>query len=503
MSSGWYGESYRHKLASKGVRTARYMKRKSPRYFQQKADFKVDPDIEYDSLEQSREDIVKRSIESAREGFASEEAAGLISSQSPRTAEGNILAERRLKEKLVEDVKEKRPVNQILTLIERGQPSNAIELLRDDEEGETARLSQLGSRELSKADENALRTALKLYALQQAQAGLPVSREVLEQIDNAAVRQVEDIAKARVQQEKELKKSDFRKALEGAVPGALAEALDTSTAASFVSLNQPKPEEGDGIVGKIGERGGNPDDLADSPFLTQNAFLTSNEIPSLNPIKGEVPKLNASWDFVGDGPATNPVLASSRDIPKTQFESVKQRVDELYDSRRDLAEVDLSPYEKGNEAFEKGNREELLAAIIDLKGEEAVLKDRFNMIGQIRAQLSSPETVRSAFSEKSGNAFLNLLRNGGGHLAEETDKINRVRSDVVTAANETFSRRKMLEYRLQRLDAVVPPETDVPEKVQRFSKRDMTTLNPLLGQKNPLLGKNPVLDKEMELNNGV
>jgi len=65
-------------------------------------------------------------------------------------------------------------------------------------------------------------------------------------------------------------------------------------------------------------------------------------------------------------------------------------------------------------------------------------------------------------------SFLN--GNGGAEdIVDETYKINDVKGDILKTSNELHNRKKMLEFRLQRLDSVVPPETWVPDKVDRFN----------------------------------
>ena len=47
-----------------------------------------------------------------------------------------------------------------------------------------------------------------------------------------------------------------------------------------------------------------------------------------------------------------------------------------------------------------------------------------------------------------------------------------VRGELLKANNEVHARRRMLEFSLQRMDSVVPPETSVPKRVTRFREEE-------------------------------
>jgi hypothetical protein len=74
--------------------------------------------------------------------------------------------------------------------------------------------------------------------------------------------------------------------------------------------------------------------------------------------------------------------------------------------------------------------------------------------------------VESAFN-KEGSFFGGS--GGGAKLADQSKKVSEVKKEIMKANNEVASRKKMLQYRLQRMDAKVKPETGAPSEVDRFS----------------------------------
>jgi hypothetical protein len=56
----------------------------------------------------------------------------------------------------------------------------------------------------------------------------------------------------------------------------------------------------------------------------------------------------------------------------------QEEANDLFRNRNKLAKVDMSAYEKGLSAFDKGDREGLIKSIFELESENMKLKDRFN-----------------------------------------------------------------------------------------------------------------------------
>jgi hypothetical protein len=84
------------------------------------------------------------------------------------------------------------------------------------------------------------------------------------------------------------------------------------------------------------------------------------------------------------------------------------------------------------------------------------------------------------FQEKDG-----LFGQGGGDkMAEQTKRLNEVKAEVRNAADKVTARRRLLEFRLARMDATVPLEVGAPRNVQVVeSGRDNDVIDSL---KNPM-----------------
>lgn len=208
-----------------------------------------------------------------------------------------------------------------------------------------------------------------------------------------------------------------------------------------------------------------------------------------------VPRTSESFDFAplasgGDGRSVNVVMkddpgnlsenvtnvalgesfAGKGAVVKTPAENVSEKVESLHNARSKLADVDVSAFDDGNKAFKKGNREGLISAIAELQSQEGKLKDRWDLVSQTHAQLKGAQNHDTAFTKKKSGLFGGF---GGGsgadRLVKQTEQLSDVRGEIMKSNNEAFARRKMLEFRLQRLDSRVPPETWTPAVVTRFS----------------------------------
>jgi hypothetical protein len=73
--------------------------------------------------------------------------------------------------------------------------------------------------------------------------------------------------------------------------------------------------------------------------------------------------------------------------------------------------------------------------------------------------------------------FGGLLGGGGGDkLAERTQKVAEVKRRIKDSSNELYARRKLLRYKLQRMDATVAPETSLPSERVQVLEKDSSTL---------------------------
>jgi len=177
---------------------------------------------------------------------------------------------------------------------------------------------------------------------------------------------------------------------------------------------------------------------------------------------------------------------------KTFNEAVDDEVNELAEAKKHLAKVDLMPFKKGETAFEKGDREGLIGSINALEAQEQLIADRWNLVEQTRAVTLSPQARAQAYVQDNGPfglGAIGLWGGGGGDvLAERTKKISEVKRSLKDAANELYARKKLLRYKLQRLDqAASIGDSSLPQ-----GKIDILT-NKKEGLIDELAEKNPVL----------
>ena len=214
---------------------------------------------------------------------------------------------------------------------------------------------------------------------------------------------------------------------------------------------------------------------------------------------GDVEKARKESLFFGGNPVTTAgeqenktvgKLSPLSDIPADAFnkkaseatnresELLNQEVGSLWGARAGLAAVSLKSYDEGKIAFKKGNRENLIKAINDLDAEEQKIRDRWMLVEQTRAFMLSPRTRASAL-RSGGNGFdFPGLGNieiagfggsaGGDKVAENTERINQLKHDIKDAHNEVFARKTDLRFKLRRMDAAVPPQSDVPGHIDVF-----------------------------------
>lgn len=175
---------------------------------------------------------------------------------------------------------------------------------------------------------------------------------------------------------------------------------------------------------------------------------------------------------------------------KTFNEAVDDEVNELADARQKLASVDLSPFKKGEGAFKRGDREGLIGAVNALEAQEQLIADRWNLVEQTRAVTLSPQARAQAYVQDNG-LFGGVLFGGGGGevLAERTKKLAEVKRSLKDVANELYARKKLLRYKLQRMDqAASVGDSSLPEgKIAVLADEKKGRLIDELVEKNPVL----------------
>lgn len=503
---GWFKERTRHSLAARGLPTGRY----KSKYFQKG---KLDtvtiqgeefPQIPLKGRQKEKERLAEQKGSEAKELLSDVRKAGVPVEQAlgekgeearRRTVEEarGLLRERgKFKEDVEESIRKERPLNVAVAEAQRGIPTSALEILAKKQitgpEG--------GVRKITSDEEETLRSALETFAVQRAKAGVKVSEGVLSQLSREARGTVKSLAEEkRLEAESPFKKGlrDFERqatvgALEAPVEGIKKEAEIFEAGRRGPSKPFPGgPGSEQDFPGAFDR--GVAGEVPKLPFFTQNALIGDEEQGMLRTPK--VPRLRES--ITG-------AVGVSKEEKRNPADVVVDKAENLFRAKDDLAKVDLSGFDTGTKAFKKGNREDLIDAITSLKSEEGKLRDRWNAVEQVHAQ-SLAENVQSAAFEKSGeNPFFNAFSSGASRVEKATDRINEVKESLKKANDKVFARRRMLEFRLQRLDAQVPPEKGAPEKVTRFDREP--TVFPGVGEmidsvENPVTKvENPVIGNE-------
>ena len=374
--------------------------------------------------------------------------------------------------------------------LDKNQPGLAFDLLLSGKTKEGLKLTA--------QQRESLQTAMNTHAVTLAQAGFDIPHKVTEHLDPGVKKRLEAFIEKRDELPESALGAQLRQlgheatsATVDALPALLGE-VGQEGALSQISTQD---KQFTGTAGQI-------DRLEHTPFFDPvnphgdapsgaNAFVDD---------KGkfgdfDVPKSSDAFNFapLASGGNTNVALKDdigsispfgggvsnvalgggagnvNKELLKSSAERVSENIDSLHNSKRDLTAVDLSAFDEGNKAFKSGDREGLISSIAELQSQEGKLKDRWDLVSQTHANLKSAGNHDSAFAKSKGGGLGSLFnRSGADRLVNQTEKLSDVRGDLMKANNRAFARRKMLEFRLQRLDAQVPPETWAPKSITRF-----------------------------------
>lgn len=488
--SGWFKETVRHSLAARGLPTGRYLSRKKyfadlDYQFQSKGVEKsgVDNDnllkglkfIEKDGYGvagSAEYELQKREEDERRKRVAEPSFFDVIRrGLSPQSKVARLRGEEEERRVGAEIVRSRRPLQRLLTAADGGDVGGVLVALST---------GKVGMNALTTDEREVLQSSLNVYAMKQVQAELPVSEGVKEQLDPAMRARLEILEK-RVEQKYEspLKRElreDVKKAAVGAadLPGLAVAGAVGATKAGVGELTSEgfkgESQQFSGISGQI-------DAAEQAPMFEPGTNVFIDDQGSFGQF--DVPRISDGFGFAEKPGATANVAFSSTNVAlgdgrkvKGYTERVQEKVDSLAHGQESLAAADVSGFEKGDAAFRKGDREGLISAITGLQSQEAKLRDRWNLVAQTHAQVQSVQNHESAFedAEQPLNFFFGSGK-GAEKLADQTEKLNQSRAAILRRNNEVSSRRKMLEFRLQRLDSVVPPETWVPKDVTRFQEK--------------------------------
>ena len=459
---GWHKDNYRHSLAARGILSTRYYAQKTMYRYRQPREPPVDV-----SKSAAQPDVLKELL------------GGPV---TPRTARSHLKSAAGLQQETAGLVAGGRDIAQAISLIQTG---NYLEQLNPSDPNSPSPIQLLEDRrkyKLNDDDIEALQSAINVRALSLVNTGQPVPA-ALERNLSADMKQRLKYAEMGV---KRMEETPFRK--------ALREQLQAATVGTAATIAEA-PGEGIAMGAeewhKLGEQQqftgtvGQINAAKNSPVLRNNTSITNPEDDGiLNPlsfVEGGVPNLSASWGFLG--PTQNIALANTPAKVLLATKRVQEQIDSLYDDRDKLAKVDYSIYEKGDKAFKEGDREKLVGSIAELEAEENKLKDRWTLIGQTHRELLSLQNYMSSFAKDTTNPALDLNKEGAARLSDQTEKLARVRADILKSMNGTYTRRFLLQNRLKRLEANVLPESGAPTKIKRLASPEksfvMSVDNPL------------------------
>lgn len=508
--NGWYGENYRHSLAARGLSTGKGYNRH--RYFADRADmyvgntmidFKSDKSGSAAKVPAFETSVtpVEPPKQSALGGFL-ERLTGRGRQIKPQTTMQRVEGAKELQKRTEDVVRSQRAIEKALDAAEKGQIGEALSLT-------ATKVDPVMGKRLTTDQLDAVKTSLNAYAMKLASAGLPVPDGLKKQLDKSVIERVNIIEKLKSRELHPIRE-EFRKE---AVGFGIAAAESPLLAAEGVGS-----AIGEGLGAMYGGIGGEEkkfqgltgqmEDLKKNPFFATNVFVGNEEDGYLRPgWINQMPdnkervtdrKLTGAFSWAEDGQdgqknkgaydfepifgkkvnalsednsgvfGTNPVTGKRE---KTYSDEVSKKVDSMFDNRKKIVDVDFSPFKRGNDAFKKGDREGLLKSITELQAEESKLKDRWGFMSQTSAQVKSVQNFEDVFSKDTSSNIIFSGSGGAKKLADQTEKVNKVKAELSDMNNKLYSRRKMLEYRLQRLDATVPPETWTPRDVMRFDEQ--------------------------------
>lgn len=480
VRAGWYKESFRHSLAARGITTKKYM---APKFLSGVKD-RFTNLISKRELSKELGEPVSGGESERQEGRIQDviDVAGGPRTTQPSSAEKRLKGEQSLSGVASDVVIGTRDIEVALDNLDKKRPAMALKLIAE------AKKNKLSSENISQ-----LKTALGVYSVSLAQSGVSVPKDIRNMLDKNFKTRIDALSAEFDREGESALRTQLRQAGRSAT-AAVVDALPSALKGGGLSQISTSEKEFTGLSKNI-------DNLENTPFFDPvngqgegktgaNAFIDD---------KGkfgdfDVPKTSDMFNFepLASGGRTNIALKddasnitdnvtnialgeefNGRSKVKTPAENVSEQVESLYKEKAKLSEVDLSAFDVGNKAFKKGDREGLISAITELQSQEGMLKDRWDLVGQTHAQLKGTENHDSAFIKKKSGLMDSFVGNSGAEkFVEQTEKLSDVRGEIMKASNEAFGRRKMLEFRLQRLDSNVPPETWTPNKITRFDDKE-------------------------------
>jgi len=531
---GWRYESHRHSLAAKGIHSKKYFAdqvQEAALEAHRTNEFREDiADVMNLSAELGRRAAVKNALAKSKKQRLeidqnnksngnkfvrvvrrfSRPTTGVTKGPAVLRGEASILRT------TSEEIMARRPVNAAIGEIEKNHFNTQIPIYSDDGRvtGYISIQNIIAGRGiyLSADEREAVRLALVNKAVQYVNSGgkesnLPVF--VREQIHKGSFgsdkekgffgpkqteseKELAKIEKARkiaeesptVSELKAYGRSKVVGAVEGVAegvagaPGAIVEGVeDIYGAKQEFHLGEEQQFKG------LGQR---IDEFDKSALFQTNAAIGNEEDGSFKFMNNE-PKIQAKLEgrepsreqFGSMGGFFDNLTGFDTGRPDSYAKKVENEVNSLFQAKHNLADVDLTSFNKGTKAFKEGKREEVVKAVADLESEERKVKDRYTLVQKTWQKMLTENNQDSLFKD-SRDSWSVLGADGGKKLAEETEKLNDVKASLTKSASMVADRKYILKNRLGRMDANVPLETGAPQGrqitvVEDSDKKDVVT----------------------------
>jgi len=520
---GWRYESNRHALSAKGIKS-RYMA-------EQVTILKSNPQKSAQNKAEARkillnvsEELLKTNAPQWRKQIRDEEVEKLKTSSQksqnkvvrkrsdgigPRSGVPSLRAERYLERETAESVLARRPINVALDQVEKGRFIAQVPYGRTFVSMEDLVSGKRGG--LTPSEQQALRSAILARAIRYVREGGKESD--LPQFVRSEIKVGEEarafpgifgfkksetqaelakVEKARKIAEESPAVSELKAYGRSKVVGAVESGVENLEAAPGRAIDFVEDVYGAKQEFHLGETqqfkgvGERIDEFDKSALFQTNAAIGNEEDGSFKFMNNE-PKIQAKLEgrepsreqFGSVGGFFDNLTGLETGRPDSYAKKVENEVNSLFQAKHNLAEVDLTPFNKGTKAFKEGKREEVVKAVADLESEERKVKDRYTLVQKTWQKMLTENNQDSLFKD-SRDSWSVLGADGGKKLADETEKLNDVKASLTKSASMVADRKYILKNRLGRMDANVPLETGAPQGrqitvVEDSNKKDVVT----------------------------
>ena len=465
---GWFGESHRHALSARGVKTGQG-------YY------------------------AKRSSSQIGVPFA------------PQTRLERLRTGKKLEEEKEAAIRSRREGQKLLRSAEKGELASVAAKVQQVKVPRTGIARILGPKKeiviqgANPQEQAAIRAQANIQAVQFAEAG------IFDQFPENLKPLLSADTKARIDAEQKLQRYSRSSAAtktaiavgEGAVVGA-EESLRESVAAAAEKANRSEAEVlQEQAAEQTAERraravlnGPEVEKFSDvNPFFKggvplfgdeqdglDNVFLGRNEgegvltgLARVEPKKIEpLPPLSDSLlsGVRSDGLKFAKLPNGQAKLPKEAKydERVKKEVDALYGARKELGHVDIRPFEEAKKAYREGNREKLIKALNEEEFQVQQQNSRWKLADQTRSLVESQENREGALDDEGVWSFFS---GSGNKLADQTKKIHEVRRDIKTGYDTAQQRAIIMRKMLEKMNVApreqLPYQERIPKKVEAVS----------------------------------